>query len=468
MSLMIQEIKLNPIYNVKNQAIKGNNCSFAASATSPIVCSQTTPVGAANVISQPRTILSENEKQKYLYLLNQLKTLQKSPNSPDLTPTAQLEYLLKTGKLLAKSNHDNSSTLDNLYLIATTKRAEGLNSTSLITSTLDLLCNPRYVTQTFGDIPDDIKLQVLNKLPNENPVKHNPEAMNVTTSGTCAAASIEVNMADKYPAEFARWVNGLSSENSNVILDVNLKSICKNPLEALEIIKLLQANKLKGDLGHVKIKVDLDSGALVRAYTQTKHWDKGERSVVDVLIQSAIMKLGSQNTYDSLTDIRAGEFNSNPQGLIELEKTFVESLIKNKEITSLVYHQIDDDQNLVGYNCTLDKIAKHITDTIDSGDDVILGYILTNETAGVTSHKGYNPKTDGAPNKVINGHEISVIDYYKDENGKIVFICIDTDDDSPDLVQYSADWLLPKIHHAGYPAKLVEADEKEILNSMIA
>ncbi|MBR5304048.1 MAG: hypothetical protein IKU37_04405 [Candidatus Gastranaerophilales bacterium] len=465
---MIQEIKLSQPYNIKNQAINKNNCSFTANSTSPAIKQQPLLLGPINNNLQVRTALSDIEKKKYLYLLDCLKNVQKSPNSPDLAPFGQLDLLLRNGKLLSKSNHDNSTTLDNLYLMATTERAQGLDKISLLTSTLDLLCNPRFATQTFGDIPDDIKSQALNKLPSDNPVKFNPESLNVITSGTCAAASIEVNMADKYPAEFTRWINGLSSKDMNVALNVNLKSICKNPLEALEIIKLLKANKNSGDLNQAKIKVDLDAGAVVRAHTQTKHWNEGERSVVDVLIQSAIMKLGSQNTYDSLTDTRAGDFNSNPQGLIELEKTFVESLIKNKEITSLVYHKIDDEQNLIGYNCSLDKISKHITDTIDSGDDVILGYVLTNETAGITTHKKYNPDVDGAANKVINGHEITVVDYYKDEQGKIIFVCVDTDDNSPDLVQYSADWLLPKIHHAGYPAHLVRADEKEIMKQLAA
>lgn len=463
---MISEIRANSIYTKKQVLEKTNNFSFTSNATSPIQVQQQR-VSSKNAINQVNTVLNEKDKQKYLYLLDLLKSTPKSPNSFNLTPTAQLDLLLKTGKLLSKSNHDNSTVLDNLYLIATTKRAAGLNKTSLITSTLDLLCNPRIVTQTFGDIPDNIKSQVLNNLSSDNPVKFNPQAMDVTASGTCAAASMEVNMADKYPAELARWVNGLSSENVSVILNVNLKSICKNPLEAMEILRLLKANKNESDLYSAKIKVDLDVGALVRAYTQTNYWDKGERSVVDVLIQSAIMKLGSQNTYDSLTDTRSGDFNSNPQGLIELEKTFVESLIKNKEISSLVYHKIDDDQNLIGYNCSLDKISKHITDTIDSGDDVILGYVLTNETAGITANKNYNPNTDGKPNKVINGHEITIIDYYKDEKGKIIFVCVDTDDDSHELVQYSSDWLLPKIHHAGYPAKIVEKDEKEIMKQVM-
>lgn len=462
---MIPEIKTSPINNVSRAKIS-NDCSFRAVATAPIQTQQFVPIPKTAVVNQPNTVLNESDKQKYLFLLDYLKNSPKSPNSPDLTPLGQMDMLLKNGKLLSKSNHDNSTVLDNLYSIATTERAYSLDQLNLITSTLDILCNPRFVTQTFGDIPDVVKNQVIAQSPKDSEVVKNPDLMNVYTSGTCAAASIEATMADKYPAEFARWVSKLSSKDAKLTLNVDLSAISKNPLEAMQIVNLLQANRSRMDFKKVHVNVDLDNNAFVRAYTQSKYWDKGERNVADVLVQSAIMKLGSQNTYDSLTDIRSGEFNSNPQGLIELEKTFVESLIKNKEITSLVYQQIDDNQNLIGYNCSMDKIAKHITDTIDSGDNVILGYVLTNETAGITSNPNYNPKVDGAKNKVINGHEITIIDYYKDNKGALVFVCIDTDDDNPELIQYSADWLLPKIHHAGYPAKLVEADEKEIMKNL--
>ncbi|MBQ4647168.1 MAG: hypothetical protein IJB79_07455 [Candidatus Gastranaerophilales bacterium] len=465
---MIPEIKINPIYS-NNRTMKTKaSCSFSPATTPISISSFNLPrVGSSSAVYQPSTYLSPQDSQKYLYLLNFLRNAQKSPNSPAMLPNAQLDYLLKNGKLLSRTPHDNSSVLDNLYSIATTQRAYGLDQLNLITSTLDILCNPRYVTQTFGDIPDSVKQQAISRLPNDNPAKQDLETMDVFLSGTCAAASIETNMADKYPAEFARWVSKLSSCEKQLELNVDLKAISKNPIEAMQIVSLLKADKVQMDFKKLKVKVDLDDGAYVRAYTQTKHWDNGERNVADVLVQSAIMRLGSQGTYNSLNDTRAGEFNDNPQGLIELEKTYVESLIKNKEITSLVYHQIDDDQNLIGYNCSLDKISKHITDTIDSGDDVILGYVLTNETAGMTQQADYNPATDGQANKVINGHEITVVDYYRDEQGKIVFVCVDTDDDSPELVQYSEDWLLPKIHHAGYPAHIVAQDEREIMKNMI-
>jgi len=464
---MITEIKSSPL-NFKASAIKNKaNCSFTGAVLNAPSNQTQVSIPKSSVVSQPNTSLNNTEKQKYLYILDVVKNMQQSPNSLGMTPFNQLDLLLKNGKLLSKSNHDGSTTLDNLYQIATTPRAQGLDKATLIMGVLDVLSNPRIVTQTFGDIPTELQGTIIKHLPNDSEVKKNPQLMNVYTSGTCPAASLEVNMADKYPAELARWVNHLSSEKKSIELNVDLKAISKNPLEAVNIINLMEANKVSVNYSKAKAKINLDIDAHIRACVQEKYWDKGERSVVDVLIQSAIMELGSQNTYDALSDIRAGKFNSNPQGLIELEKTFAETMIKNKEITSLVYHQIDDNQNLVGYNCSLDKIAKHITDTIDSGDDVILGYVLTNETAGITSTPSYNPKTDGAKNKVINGHEITVVDYYKDQKGGLVFVCVDTDDNSHELVQYSADWLLPKIHHAGYPAYIVENDEKEIMKNMM-
>ena len=116
--------------------------------------------------------------------------------------------------------------------------------------------------------------------------------------------------------------------------------------------------------------------------------------------------------------------------------------------------------------CNADWV--YIKDTIDSGDDVILGYVLTNETAGRTKSQYYNPATDGKPNKVINGHEITVVDYKTDKFGHTKFICVDTDDNSQDFVTYDAEWLLPKIHHAGYPATIVENDVAEIMQNEFA
>ena len=114
-----------------------------------------TPVKLSS-LNHVRTTLNESEKIKYNVLVSKIANV-KSKNSNGLKPSQQLDLLLKNGKLLAKSPHDKSTTLDNLYNIATNNRSKGLNSTILLTDTLDTLVNPRYVTQTFGDIPNEIK-----------------------------------------------------------------------------------------------------------------------------------------------------------------------------------------------------------------------------------------------------------------------------------------------------------------------
>ena len=465
---MVNSINSNNFKLFNSISFKNNSNQVIAQPLPSKITTQNSILPYTSAPSKISTFLSADDVQKYLYLLNFMRDYPVSPNSEGMSPSKQLEYLLRNGKLLSRSMHDNSTTLDNIYSIAVEPRACNLNQKQLVSNVLDILVNPRVVSQTFGDIPESEKQKILEHLKTDDPAKVDPSLMNVVASGTCPAASNEVNMADNYPAEFARWVSKLSSPEKALYLDIDLSSISKNFLEATTILDLLEAQKKDFNFNKVRIKVNADDNAYIRAAIQDKHWDKGERNVADVLVQSAIMQLGSQNTYNSLIDSRGGKFSTSPQGLIEIEKTFVESLIKNKEITSFVYQKIDDDQNLLGYNCSFDKMKKHIKDTIDSGEDVIIGYVLTNETSGRTSMKLYNPSVDGLPNKIINGHEITIVDYKYDNNGKMIFVCVDTDDNNNDFVEYSEDWLLPKLHHAGYPAHIVEADEEEIMRNAMS
>ena len=462
---MLQSVRFSPVNTryIQNK----NGISDAKTRPEPNAKAQNAQYPNALNFYTVNTTLNKTDSEKYLYLVNFLKDVQISRNSEGLTAPQQLDLLLKNGKLLAKSNDDKSTTLDNLYDIATTERTANLNPKRVISDTLDILVNPRYVTQRFGDIPSDEAPVVLSRQKPDSQLAQNPSLMNVTASGVCPAASLEVNAAHRYPADYTRWVSQLSSKDRTLSLDVKLKSISKNPIEAAQILKIFNTKNSGFNFNKKnKIKLKLDDNAYIRANIQQNYWDDGERNIADVLFQSAVMNIATQNTYDTLTDWRAPIFNANTQGLIEIEKTFAESIFKNKEITSLMYQKIDDDQNLVGYTCSFDKIARHITDTIDSGDDVIIGYVLTNETSGITSNHDYNRSIHGAPNKVINGHEITIVDYIRDTSGNINFVCVDTDDDSHDFVIYSADWLLPKIHHAGYPAKIVAKDEKEIMKQL--
>ena len=417
------------------------------------------PYNLANIVPIKTSLQTVQEQEMYNKICLVLQNSQAAISPLDkVSVLSKLDGLLRNGKLLSSSSNDGSTTLKNLYDIVTNPRCLGLDSAKIAAQTIDALYDPSVITQNFGDIPLDIKNQILNNDDMAQSVKANPELMDVEGSGTCVAASVEFHMANKHPSEFARWVSGLTSQNQEVVQKVRLEALSKNLLDAVTYLDIFEVNQKSFNFDYSTLSLKPDAGAYIRAQVQDKHWDKGERTIIDVLIQSTLMQLGSQGSYDSLTDIRGGKFSTNPQGLVETEKTFIESIVENNEKMSIRYQKVDDNQNLVGWECDFDKIQKHIIDTLNVGEDVIIGYVLTNETSGKTKNSSYVNTPDNAPNKIINGHEITIVGYKKEKGGKITFICNDTDDDKSKFIEYSADFLIPKIHHAAYPVSIIEDD----------
>ena len=165
-------------------------------------------------------------------------------------------------------------------------------------------------------------------------------------------------------------------------------------------------------------------------------------------MQSTFMQTGSQQSYNSLSDKRAGKFNQNDKGLIEFEKTFVESVVEDKNKISMTYQNVDENARLVGYETDMDTIKRHLKESIDMGENVILGYTQTDNN-----------------NIIINGHEITVVGYkVNPKDGKTTFICNDTDDNVPKSIEYSEDFLLPKIHHAALPKEVLSKDIQLVEN----
>lgn len=418
------------------------------------------PYNVANLVSIKTRLETPEERNMYSQIVSLIQASKENSISPNdnVSVTQKLDTLLRNGKLLSSSSNDNSTTLKNLYDILTLPRCYGLDNVKILAQTIDSLYDPTVITQNFGDIPNNIKNQILSSDDIAQGVKVNPELMDVEGSGTCVAASVEFHMANKHPAEFARWVSGLTSQNKEVEQKVRLDALSKFKMDAVAFLNIFEAKQKDFNFDYTTLSLKPDDGAYIRAQVQDKHWDKGERSIVDVLMQSTLMQLGSQGSYDSLTDIRGGKFSTNPQGLVETEKTFIESVVENNEKMSIRYQKVDDNQNLVGWECDFNKIQKHIINTLNTGEDVIIGYVLTNETSGKTKKAGYVNTVDNAPNKIINGHEITIVGYKTDNNGKVTFICNDTDDDKSELIEYSADFLIPKIHHAAYPVAMIEDD----------
>lgn len=462
---MVQQVTSSKYYSgaisplqSKNSAT-GENVQHAKKA--PYEKGSLLPYNLANVVPIVTKLSTPKDEKMYSELVNAIKHSNYDTSAQDGVSVAKkMDALLKSGKLLSSASNDGSTTLQNLYDILNSPRCHNLDNLKIIAQTIDVLYNPAVITQNFGDIPDIVKSKILETGGADIPanILVNPSLMDVDGSGTCVAASVEFHMANKHPAEFARWVSGLTSQNMEVEQKVRLEALSKNILDAVTFLDIFEVKQKDFNFEYTTLSLKPDDGAYIRAQVQNNYWDRGERTIVDVLMQSTLMQLGSQESYDSLSDFRAGKFSSNPQGLVETEKTFIESIVENNEKLSIRYQKVDDNQNLIGWECDFDKIQKHIIDTLNIGEDVIIGYVLTNETSGKTKNPSYVNTSDNAPNKIINGHEITIVGYKTDKNGKVTFICNDTDDDKSQLIEYTADFLIPKIHHAAYPVSIVEDD----------
>ena len=202
-----------------------------------------------------------------------------------------------------------------------------------------------------------------------------------------------------------------------------------------------------------------DKNAILRALVQDKFYDAGERTTLDVLMQSTMMTLGTGSGYNSLSDIKTRETEENGQvvltedkGLWAYEKTFIESVIANQEKTSLEY-QIIDENGKITHRCSPDRVKGHIQKTLDLGQDIVIGYT------------DYAP-TEDCPEGQLYGHEITIVGIEKGADGKEYFVCNDTDDEDQEYVKYEVNEFLPKIHHATYPAELVEGEVDLFSTSM--
>ncbi len=404
------------------------------------------PYNAALTYSAFRTeFISKDEKNKY----NELTKI------VDKDTKKRLNILLKTGVLLNSESNDNSTTLDNLYKIASTPRAQGLNNVSILKDTIAALADPHVITQQFGNIPASYQEQALNIAKEDSIAKSTQKTasnslendINVEHSGTCVASSVEYNLADKHPAEFARFAEGLSSREMAVKKTIKMSNLADNSLDAIWLLNAFEIPYEAHDFDRATLTFAPDKNAIVRAHIQTVDKDPLERSALDVLMQSTFMQVGSQQSYDSLTDKRGGKFNQNDKGLIEFEKTFTESVVEDKNKISMTYQKVDENAKLIGYETDFDTIKKHITSALNMGENVIIGYT----------------QVDGT-NTIINGHEITITGIRNDKNDKMIFICNDTDDNVSKPVEYTEDYLLPKIHHAALPQSVVENDVKLVDN----
>lgn len=402
----------------------------ASHVSSPAFCGAT-----GNDIAVRTRLATKEEKAKYNHLTKHL----------DKDGRKMLDGLLKKGLLLKNDSNDKSTALDNLYNMVASPRAAGMDADLLLKHTVRTISDPFVITQHFGDIPEEYQTEVLNKVTNNSKdmIERGVAKSELDNmySGCCVAASEEFNLASTNPAEFTRFAEGLTSPNKAVKKNIQLDSLSDKALDAIWLLNAFEIPYEAKDFKTATLKIAPDKNAYIREQIQEKHQDELERSPIDVLMQSAFMNVGSQQTYNSLNDKHAGKFSNDDTGLIDFEKTFLESIVEDKNITSVTYQKVNDKQQVVGYEADYDTVKNQLLETLNSGKNIIIGYTMTDEN-----------------NYIKGGHEITIIGAKTDNNGELSFICNDTDDDNPTPIEYPASYLIPKIHHAGIPTDIAEKD----------
>lgn len=378
-----------------------------------------------------------------------------------------LKQMLKSGVLLNNASDNKTSVLDNLYSIMKTERAEGLDNKNILESAILTIGYPFSINQKLGDIPNSYRAKFINAVMNDksldvNSFKEANEKFENLYSSTCPTACVEFSLASKQPAEFARMVNDLTSPKLQTEKIINLKNLNQNLDDAKWLLDAFKVpyEFLGGD--RVKLTLKPDKDVLLRASMQTKYQDGLERNAMDVIIQSTFMNVASQQTYNSVIDERKGEFSNESTGLVEFEKTFLESIVQNKSTTSMLYQKINGNMEVTGYECDFKTAEQQIIDTLKRNQNVIIGITYFEKDKD-------NPDKSIPANTIAGGHEITIVGYRTARNGETVFICQDSDDDVNMPVMYPASWLLPRLHHAGLPDDIAErampAENKTQMNA---
>ena len=417
---------------------------------------QTAPLPAQNndrkTVSTPVAFRAEGY-QSTLTVRTELSTKSEQKKYKEISEVLsgkykkKLDYALKSGILLKNDSDDKSSVLDNLHKILKEERDKGLDSKTILEECLDIIENPYVITQTCEDIPEEYKTEIIGLVTNltedVNEIQEANFNLDNMHTGTCPTASVEFDLATKNPAEFFRIVEGLTSPKNEVQKVIDMDALSEKTLDAVWLLNKFKTPHKIADFNKAVVLLKPDQNAIIRARIQNNHRDKGERSIIDVLMQSTMMQLGSQQTYDSLIDKRSpNEWTTDNGGLIELEKTFVESIMENKNTTSVIYHKVEENGRLAGYEKDAETIKKQLLETLKMGHNIIIGYTWPDPENG----------------NRLAGHEITIVDYKVNNKGEGVFVCQDSDDDISAPIEMPESFLLKSIHHAGLPEKIAMQD----------
>ena len=433
-SVNFQNLK---VYQTSGTEKTKQSAPFPAQNSKNISMKSQDSVAYTTPVTVKTELVTSEDKKKYNEISKEL----------DMKYRKKLEFALKSGILLKNNSDNKTSVLDNLHKILKEERDKGLDGRTILLECLDIIHNPYVITQTCEDIPEEYKTPIIGLVTNvsdniDEIQKANFNLDNMHT-GTCPTASIEFDLATKHTAEFFRMVEGLTSPKNETYKIIDMDALSEKTLDAVWLLNKFKTPHKITNFDKAVVQLKPDEHAIIRARIQNNHRDKGERSIIDILMQSTMMQLGSQQTYNSLTDKRSpNAWTEEDSGLIDFEKTFVESVMENKNTVSVIYQKVDKNGKLEGYEKDFATIKKELLDTLAMGHNIIIGYTWP------------DPDND---NKLA-GHEITIVDAKTNEKGETIFICQDSDDDLEAPIEMHENFLLPSIHHAGLPEKIANRD----------
>ena len=143
--MYLSGIQTTNIYNVQPAKAKPSAGVSASYTQTPITRPSFTSYNPVNIAKTQLT--TKDEVKKYCEITANL----------DKDAKVALDYTLKSGILLNNNSNDKSTALDNLYKIMTTKRAEGLDTRTMLNDTVKTIANPCIITQHFGNLPENLK-----------------------------------------------------------------------------------------------------------------------------------------------------------------------------------------------------------------------------------------------------------------------------------------------------------------------
>jgi len=396
----------------------------------PLVPLEEVKTRALNLTTQISKVISPNGDLKSILDTNseffkQMKSVtDKNPQSKDAYKHLKSEvekFIEKTGLNLTTTTKSEDIMAINYLLLSILEMKAAINPSNLQMITPQIEAFQKEYSQISQAVED----------------------VNFSKGHTCPAASIEFDLADKKPAEFARYVEALTSPKKSVTTKIKYTNIADDMPAAISRMIDWKLDYKRLNSQDFEVTMRPDQNAYARAIIQEYGRAKDSRSVVDSILQSTFMQTGSKNTYNTLTDLRSEDVGDG-RGLNQEEGAIVESIVDfDGGKDSVTYMELDDNLTKVNkYSFDHNTTENMLTEALNRGKNIMVGFL-----------------TDVEPNGNLttpNGHEILLTGIVQDKTGKKLFKYNDTDDGNnyePSFIEVNE--LIRTLHHANLPRDIV-------------